>query len=257
MRNMMQITLTAIPNIPEVVPDDDVANIIVTALHAAEMALQAGDAVVIAQKIISKAENRYAYLDEVVPSAEAQQVAQQTAKDPRLVELILQESAEISRMREGVLIVRHKLGFVSANAGIDRSNVAQDERGERVLLLPIDPDKSAETIRNTLQNHFQAEIGVIISDSHGRPHRMGTVGVAIGVAGIQALIDKRGTPDRYGYKLQHTDIGVADELAAAAGLLMGQAAESTPVVIVRGLELPQDDGGIEGLYRPKEKDLYR
>ena len=253
----MTISLTAIPNLPEVTPGTKIGALLVSALRANGMALAAHDVVVIAQKIVSKAENRYAYLDEVVVSQRAEEVAEQTDKDPRLVELILQESSEISRMRKGVLIVRHRLGFVSANAGIDRSNVAQDDKGERVLLLPIAPDVSAEFIHQHLQDTFKVPLGVVITDSHGRPHRLGTSGVAIGVAGIPALLDKRGEKDRYGYVLQYTDIGIADELAAAASLLMGQAAESTPVIIVRGLQLPTADGHAKDLYRPMTQDLYR
>jgi coenzyme F420-0:L-glutamate ligase/coenzyme F420-1:gamma-L-glutamate ligase len=171
--------------------------------------------------------------------------------------LILQESEEISRMRRGVLIVRHRLGLTSANAGIDRSNVAQAGADETVLLLPLDPDASAARLREAIAVKLGVKIGVVITDSHGRPFRMGTVGVAIGVAGIPALWDRRGEPDLYGYQLQHTDIGVADEIAAAAGLLMGQAAEGLPVVLVRGLNLPVAEGKATDLVRPKEMDLYR
>ena len=171
--------------------------------------------------------------------------------------LILQESDEIPRMRQGVLIVRHRLGFTSANAGIDRSNVAQSGGDETVLLLPLDPDASAAKLRDEIAARLGVQVGVVITDSHGRPFRMGTVGVAIGVAGIPALWDRRGEPDLYGYQLQHTDIGVADEIAAAAGLLMGQAAEGMPVVLVRGLHLPVIEGKATDLVRSKEMDLYR
>jgi len=210
----------------------------------------------VAQKIISKAEGRLIDPAEVEPGDHALELAERVGKDPRLVELILRESDEVSRVRPGVLIVRHRLGFTSANAGIDRSNVGPGD-AERVLLLPLDPDASARRIRATIAGERGVDVGVIITDSHGRPFRLGTVGVAIGVAGLPALWDRRGEPDRYGYRLQHTDVGVADEIAAAAGLLMGQAAEGQPAVLIRGLRLPPGDGRASDLVRPKELDLYR
>lgn len=238
-------------------PGDDVGRLILDGLISAELTLQPYDILIIAQKIVSKAENRFVFLDEVTPSARAQEVASEVDKDPRLVELILSESDEISRKRKGVLVVRHKQGFVSANAGIDRSNVPQEAGRERVLLLPVDPDGSAGCILATVKTQFDMPLGLIIADTHGRPHRMGTIGVAIGAAGLPTVIDKRGTIDRDGHVLQHTDIGIADEIAAAADMLMGAAAESTPVVVLRGLQLPEADGKAEDLFRPKEKDLYR
>ncbi len=249
--------LTAVSHIPQVQPGDNVAGLIVQALEAGDMSLQTGDILVIAQKIVSKAEGRLAKLSTVTPSDRANAVAEGTDKDPRLVELILQESQAISRMKPGVLIVRHRLGFTSANAGIDRSNVEQEGTDETVLLLPLDPDASASQIRAQIKAELGVDVGVVISDSHGRPFRLGTVGVAIGVAGIPALWDKRGDPDLYGYALQHTDVGVADEIAAAAGLLMGQGAEGMPVVLLRGLAVPQVDGQATDLVRPKELDLYK
>jgi coenzyme F420-0:L-glutamate ligase/coenzyme F420-1:gamma-L-glutamate ligase len=192
----------------------------------------------------------------VEPGEPAIELAVRSDKDPRLVELILRESEEVSRVRPGVIIVRHRLGFTCANAGIDRSNVGPDGE-EWVLLLPLDPDASARTIRVTLAAERGVEVGVVISDSHGRPFRLGTVGVAIGAAGLPALWDRRGEPDRYGYGLQHTDVGVADEIAAAAGLIMGQAAEGQPAVLLRGLSLPPLDGCAADLVRPADQDLYR
>ena len=254
---MTNLTLTAVPHIPHVQPGDDLAKLILQALADAKVTLADGDVLAIAQKIVSKAEGRLVRLADVQPSERALDVAAQTDKDSRVVELILQESEEISRMRRGVLIVRHRLGFTSANAGIDRSNVAQAGADETVLLLPLDPDASAARLREAIAVKLGVKIGVVITDSHGRPFRMGTVGVAIGVAGIPALWDRRGEPDLYGYQLQHTDIGVADEIAAAAGLLMGQAAEGLPVVLVRGLNLPVAEGKATDLVRPKEMDLYR
>jgi coenzyme F420-0:L-glutamate ligase/coenzyme F420-1:gamma-L-glutamate ligase len=251
----MQITLMAIPHIPHVQPGDDLAELLWAALETAAIAIQDGDIFAIAQKIVSKAEGRMVKLADVQPGTQALEVAAQVDKDPRLVELILQESESISRMRPGVLIVRHRLGFTSANAGIDRSNVAGDD--ETLLLLPKDPDGSAAAIRQRLQAKSGVSLGVVITDSHGRPFRLGTVGVAIGVAGLPALWDRRGEADLYGYQLQHTEIGVADEIAAAAGLLMGAAAEGTPVVLVRGLDLPHKRGKAADLIRPKTLDLYR
>jgi len=254
---MSGISLTAVPHIPEVHPGNNLTGILLTALASSSLQLQDGDVVAIAQKIVSKAEGRFVNLVEVVPSTRAQEVAQQTDKDPRLVELILQESEEISRMKPGVLVTRHRLGFTSANAGIDRSNVGHDEADETVLLLPIDPDASANMIKDAIYNELGVTVGVVITDSHGRPFRLGTVGIAIGVAGIPALWDRRGEPDRDGHILQYTDVGVADEIAAAAGLIMGQGSEGRPVVIVRGLNLPLQNGRSSDLIRPKEMDLYR
>ena len=252
-----ELTLTAVAGIPPVQPGDDLAALIMRALDESGIMLNSGDILVIAQKIVSKAEGRLVQLDTVIPCERAYELAQATDKDPRLVELILRESDEISRMSTGALIVRHRLGFTSANAGIDRSNVRQDGHGETVLLLPQDPDASAGQIRRAIEKRCDISIGVVISDSHGRPFRLGTVGVAIGVSGIPALWDRRGEADLHGYILQHTDVGIGDELAAAASLLMGQGAEGLPVVLARGLALPQADGCATDLIRPKENDLYR
>lgn len=254
---MNTVTLTAIPGIPHVQEGDDVAALLLDGLAQAGVALQPDDVVAVAQKIISKAEGRLVNLADVEPGERAVEVARKTEKDPRLVELILQESEEISRMAPGILIVRHRLGFTSANAGIDRSNVEQTGGGVTVLLLPVDPDASAARLREATRERTGAGVGVVVVDSHGRPFRLGTVGVAIGAAGLPALWDRRGEKDLYGYHLQHTEVGLADELAAAASLLMGQAAESTPAVLIRGLSLPDRTGSARDLVRPKEKDLYR
>lgn len=229
---------------------------LLAALDQVGLVPQDGDVFAVAQKIVSKAEGRLVDLVDVTPSGRAVELAAQVGKDPRLIELILRESEEVSRLRPGVIITRHRLGFTSANAGIDRSNVGPDGE-ERVLLLPLDPDASARRIRETILAELGTAVGVVITDSHGRPFRLGTVGVAIGVAGLPALWDRRGEPDRYGYRLQHTDVGVADEIAAAAGLLMGQAAEGQPAVLIRGLSLPPIDGRATDLVRPKALDLYR
>lgn len=234
------------------------ARLLLEALARADLVLRDGDVLAIAQKIISKAEGRQVRLKDVEPGAEAVELAAQADKDPRLVELILRESTAVSRVRRGVIIVRHRLGFTSANAGIDRSNVAlENPADEAVLLLPLDPDASAQRIREAIHIRTGRLVGIIIIDSHGRPFRLGTVGVAIGVAGIPALRDRRGEADLYGYRLQHTDVGLADEIAAAAGLLMGQAAEGLPVVLVRGLRLPPGDGRATDLVRPPDQDLYQ
>jgi coenzyme F420-0:L-glutamate ligase/coenzyme F420-1:gamma-L-glutamate ligase len=243
-------------------PGDDVGRLLLDALARAGLTLQDGDVVAVAQKIVSKAEGRLVALADVEPGEYALRLAAQVGNDPRLMELILRESEEVSRLRPGVIIVRHRLGFTSANAGIDRSNVGLDVNvgpggEERVLLLPVDPDDSARRIREALVAASGAAVGVVITDSHGRPFRLGTVGVAIGVAGLPALWDRRGEADLYGYRLQHTDVGVADEIAAAAGLLMGQAAEGLPAVLLRGLRLPPTPGRAADLIRPKELDLYR
>jgi coenzyme F420-0:L-glutamate ligase/coenzyme F420-1:gamma-L-glutamate ligase len=252
-----ELTLIAIPGIPHVQPGDHLADLLLTAVSQAHITLQNGDILAVAQKIVSKAEGRLVRLRDVQVSQQAAEVAAQTEKDPRVVQLILDESTGISRMRPGVLVVHHRLGFTSANAGIDRSNVAQGNEDEQVLLLPLDPDASAAALRQAIADRLGVEVGVVITDSHGRPFRLGTVGVAIGVAGLPALWDRRGEPDLYGYQLQHTDVAVADEIAAAAGLLMGQASEGIPLVLVRGLQFRAAPGQATDLVRPKEMDLYR
>jgi coenzyme F420-0:L-glutamate ligase / coenzyme F420-1:gamma-L-glutamate ligase len=251
------VSLLPVTGLPEVVQGDDLAALLHEAMTAAAINLQHGDILVLAQKIVSKAEGRMVSLAAVTPGAEAQRVAAETRKDPRLVELILRESESISRMRLGVLVVRHRLGFTSANAGIDRSNVPQAGDDPCVLLLPVDPDASAASLRAALRERTGVDLAVVITDSHGRPFRLGTVGVAIGVSGIPALWNRRGEPDRQGYLLQHTDVGIADEIAAAASMLMGQAAESVPAVLIRDLTLPPGEGRAADLVRPAELDLYR
>ena len=256
---MSALTLTPLVNIPLIRRDDNLADIVVDTLQENNLALQDDDILVFAQKIISKAEGRAVNLATVTPSRRAVELAEQTEKDPRVIELILQESIEILRIRVGAIIVEHKLGFVCANAGIDHSNVAGtgDLVEEWVLLLPAEPDHSAENIRDAVQSKTGKRIGVLIIDSHGRAWRNGTVGAAIGIAGLPALQDLRGKPDLFGYSLQVTQVGVADELAGAASLVMGQAAEGTPVVHVRGFPYPLREGNLKELIRPKEQDLFR
>jgi coenzyme F420-0:L-glutamate ligase/coenzyme F420-1:gamma-L-glutamate ligase len=249
------LTLIGLPDIPHVQPGDDLAAILAASLAAAHLALEPGDILVITSKLVSKAEGRFADLRAVEPSAHARAVARKTGKDPRMVELILRESTAISRMRPDVLIVRHRLGFTLANAGIDHSNVGR--AGEDwVLLLPADPDRSARQLRQRLHDLTGVAAGIVISDSHGRPFRIGTVGVAIGLAGFPAIWDKRGQRDLYGRELRITVTGLGDELAAAAGLVSGQGAEGLPAVLVRGMALPEGDGCAADLIRPAALDLY-
>lgn len=251
-----QLILTALPGLPLVRPGDDLATLTTAGLKRAELSLEDGDVLVVAQKIVSKAEGRLVDLAAVEPSPAAQELAEQVEKDPRVVELVLAESNKVLRTRPGLMVVEHKLGFVCANAGIDRSNIdASDE--EYVLLLPEDPDGSARALRAALEQEHGARIGVLIVDSHGRAWRMGTVGVAIGVAGFPALLDRRGEPDLFGRKLEITEIGLADEVSAAASILLGQGDESRPVVHLRGLPYPLREGSLEEILRPEQEDLFR
>jgi len=235
----------------------DVAVEIAQALRRLAMIPDGGDVLVVAQKIVSKAEGRRVDLASVQPSAEAQRLARMTHKDPRLVELVLRESDEVVRAAPNVLIVRHRLGFVMANAGIDRSNVGPKADGEFALLLPRDPDASAATLSHRLAEHFDIPVAVIVSDSFGRPWRNGVVNIALGAAGLPALIDHRGQPDRYDRTLETTEVAFADCIAAGAALVMGEAAEGVPAVLVRGLQwaAPARDG--RALLRAKQEDLFR
>jgi coenzyme F420-0:L-glutamate ligase/coenzyme F420-1:gamma-L-glutamate ligase len=255
----LTLTLTPIYGIPLIRPGDHLADILLSFLQATGIALQDGDILVLAQKIVSKAEGRLVNLNSVSPSEKAIELAAQSEKDPRLVELILRESREVLRVRPGTIIVEHKLGFISASAGIDHSNV----RGETgnpedwVLLLPENPDKSAEEIRLQLEAASGTHLGVMIIDSHGRAWRLGVVGACIGLSGMPGLVDKRGAPDLFGYHLRITFIAAADELAAAASLVMGQANEGVPAVHVRGFPYPLREGSLKELIRPRGDDLFR
>jgi coenzyme F420-0:L-glutamate ligase / coenzyme F420-1:gamma-L-glutamate ligase len=253
------LTLTSLQHIPIIRHGDNLADIIVHALQENNIPLADHDILVLAQKIVSKAEGRAVNLAKVVPSQRAMELAEKTEKDARLVELILQESNEILRIRTGTIIVEHRLGFVCANAGIDHSNVAGagDSTEEWVLLLPADPDRSAGQLRQEISTRTGKQIAILIIDSHGRAWRNGTVGAAIGIAGLPGLQDLRGEPDLYGFSLRITQVGVADELAAAASLIMGQAAEGTPIVHVRGFPYSLREGSLQELLRPKEQDLFR
>ena len=256
---MPTLTLTSLKHIPLIRHGDNLADIIVKALQENTIALEVDDILVIAQKIVSKAEGRTVDLTRVTPSSQAVELAEKTEKEARLVELILQESNEVIRTRLGTIIVEHRLGFVCANAGIDHSNVAGPGNAteELVLMLPEEPDRSAQTIRQQIESQTGKRIGILIIDSHGRAWRNGTVGIAIGIAGLPGLQDLRGEPDLFGFTLRITQVGVADELAAAASLVMGQASEGTPVVHVRGFPYPLREGSLQELLRPKEQDLFR
>jgi coenzyme F420-0:L-glutamate ligase/coenzyme F420-1:gamma-L-glutamate ligase len=251
------ITLTPLTGIPLVQPGDDLGAIAVAAFASNEIVPKDGDVLVVAQKIVSKAEGRYVDVATVEPSERAIALAAQLDKDPRFVEIVLSESKRVVRHRPGLLIVEHRLGLVMANAGIDHSNVPTEDGVERVLLLPADPDGSAHVLREYLVGAFGTDIAVVISDSFGRAWRKGTVGVALGAAGLPALIDMRGRPDLFGRALQVTETGFADEIAAAAGLLMGQANEAVPMVLVRGLTWSAPELPAAGLIRPAEHDLFR
>ena len=258
------LTLTPLPGIPLIRPGDDLAGIILDSLALAGLRLADGDILVLTQKIVSKAEGRIRNLAEVCPSPRALELAESTQKDPRLLELILRESTEVLRTRPGAIIVEHRLGFVCANAGIDHSNVDPGtwdmEHGtpeDWVLLLPEDPDRSAAEIRARLEAASGTRIGVLIIDSHGRAWRNGTVGTSIGLSGMPGLVDLRGVPDLFDFELRITTVGAADELAAAASLVMGQAAEGTPAVHARGFPYPLREGKLNELIRAREQDLFR
>ena len=251
------VTLTPLHGIKLVEPGDDLGSIAVAALRENGLVPKDGDVLVVAQKIVSKAEGRYVDVSTVQPSERAIALAAEVDKDPRFVEVVLSESKRVVRHRPGLLIVEHRLGFVMANAGIDHSNVGVQDTVERVLLLPVDPDGSAHALRQHLLEILGVGIGVIITDSFGRPWRKGTVGVALGAAGLPAFVDLRGHPDLFGRELLVTETGFADEIAAAAGLLMGQADEAVPMVLVRGLRWSAPDLPAAALVRPAEHDLFR
>jgi coenzyme F420-0:L-glutamate ligase/coenzyme F420-1:gamma-L-glutamate ligase len=250
------LVLTPLEGIPLIQLGDDLVDIILAALDRNQVELKVGDVLVLAQKIVSKAEGRQIDLNQVAPSPRALDLAEECGKDPRLVEMILRESSEVLRCRPGTIIVEHRLGFVCANAGIDRSNVP-GKGEEHILLLPENPDRSAAEIRHRIMEQAGAEIGVMIIDSHGRTWRNGTVGTSIGISGMPGIVDLRGDTDLYGYQLKVTQVGAADELAAAASLVMGQAAEGIPVIHARGFPYPLREGSFRELPRDKELDLFR
>ncbi len=257
MRPATAVELLAVPGIPMVKAGDDLAALVATGLQGARLAPSAGDVLVLAQKIVSKAEGRTVELATVTPSARAIELAAEVQKDPRLVELILSESVRVVRSRPNVLIVEHRLGFIMANAGIDQSNVAPQDGVERALLLPRDPDGSAATLRERLGQLIGVELPVVIIDSFGRPWRRGTVGIAIGAAGLPAMLDLRGKPDLFGRILQVSITAFADEIAAAASLVMGQGDEAQPAVLVRGLSWTAAPTPASELIRPPAEDMFR
>lgn len=255
----MSLVLTPLKGIPLVQSGDDLVSLIWEALCLNKIELNDDDILVIAQKVVSKAEGRFVNLNTVVPSDDAKKLAESTEKDPRFLELVLRESKSILRSRPGTVIAEHKNGFICANAGIDHSNVlgTWGDPQDWVLLLPEDADRSAQIIRNGLQELSSKKIGVLIIDSHGRAWREGTVGMTIGVSGMPALVDLRGHEDLFGFKLRITKVAAADELAAAASLMMGQTDEGAPVVHVRGFPYPLRESSLQELIRPQEQDMFR
>ena len=255
----MTATLSLVPlaGFPLVEPGDDLARLIAESLAQNSLAPGAGDVLVLAQKIVSKAEGRYVRLADVTPGPEAYALAERAAKDPRLVELILAESNEVLRVRPGVIIVEHRNGYVLANAGIDRSNISSSADDPRVLLLPENADHSAARLRDELAALLGVELPVLINDSVGRAWRNGTVGIAIGCAGFNPLYNQFGDRDLFGNVLEVTEPAIADELAAAASLVMGQAAEACPAVLARGVDLPGGEVGAGALLRDKNLDMFR
>jgi coenzyme F420-0:L-glutamate ligase/coenzyme F420-1:gamma-L-glutamate ligase len=258
MRNKPLI-LTRLKGIKQIIPGDDLVDVIFKALRETRITLKDGDILVLAQKIVSKSEGRLVNLTNVIPTERAREIAKEVDKRPELIQLILDESNEVLRKRPGTIIVELKSGFVCANAGIDHSNVQGDwgEGEDWVLLLPEDANASAEKIQMRLKAKFGKSIGVLIIDSHGRAWRLGTIGMTIGLSGLPALVDMRGVEDLFKYKLQITVVAAADELAAAASLMMGQAAEGTPIVHVRGFPYALQNGSAKDLVRPKGLDLFR
>ncbi len=257
MARKRELRVVALGGVPLVKEGDDLAAIVLAALEHSGEVLASGDVLVLAQKIVSKSTGRQVELATVQPSKRALELAAVVDKDARVIELILRESKSVLRARRDVIVVEHRLGFVMANAGIDLSNVEGNSQESRALLLPLDPDAECRKLRATLRERTQSDVAVIINDSHGRAWRNGTVGVAIGCAGLPALLDLRGKPDLFGRPLRITQVGLADELAAAASLMMGQASEGTPIVLIRGLECEAQDGSAADLVRPKEMDLFR
>ena len=250
-----RLEIVALQGVPDIAAGDDLCGIVLDAYAASGLALAEGDILAIAQKIVSKAEGRRVDLDTVAPSPEAERLARETDKDARVIELILAESERVMRARPGLIVVRHRLGYVLANAGIDASNV--ENGGEsRVLLLPSDPDGSAAALREEIRRRSGIAPGVIVADSLGRAWRLGTAATALGAAGVTALADLRGRPDMFGRPLMVSEVGLADQIAAAAALAMGEAAERRPIVLLRGLAAASDEARAADLIRPREFDLF-
>ena len=253
-------TLTILPiiGIPDIHEGEDLVEILIKIARSHNISIINNDIFIFAQKIISKSEGRLVDLRTIKPSIRAKHIAKLTQKNPGLIQLILEESKAVLRIRKGLIIVRHKLGFVCANAGIDHSNTIHGEESSHyVLLLPENPDRSAKLIQTGIEERTGCKVGVLIIDSHGRAWRNGTVGVTIGIAGVPGIVDMRGKMDLYGYKLRATLIAAADELAAAASLVMGQADESIPCVIARGFPYPLRESNLQELIRSEKNDLFK
>ena len=250
-----RLEIVALDGVPDIAAGDDLCGAVLDAYRASGLAPAAGDILVIAQKIVSKAEGRRVELDDVSPSPRAERLARETEKDARVIELILSESERVMRARPGLIVVRHRLGYVLANAGIDASNV--EEGGDRrVLLLPADPDGSAAAIRAGMRRRTGIAPGVIVADSLGRAWRLGTAATALGAAGVTALADLRGRPDMFGRPLLVSEVGLADQIASAAALVMGEADERRPIALVRGLAAESEQARAADLIRPRESDLF-
>jgi coenzyme F420-0:L-glutamate ligase/coenzyme F420-1:gamma-L-glutamate ligase len=253
------VTISAIPGIPEIDSGDDLAQIILASLDRAQMNLEEGDILIVAQKVVSKAEGRLVSLDTVTPSQEALTLAQQVNKDPRKIEVILRESSRVVRAvkraddQEGIVITEHNLGFVCANSAVDESNCAQQDT---LILLPVDPDLSARKLRDSLSAAFGVRVGVVITDTFGRPWRMGLVNVAIGLAGVPAKVDLIGEKDAFGRELLVTSPALADELAAASGLLMTKDGMK-PAILFKGVDWVEQQSSARELVRPANEDLFR
>jgi len=253
---MQPVVIHPVTGLHEIQPGDDLAGLLVGALDAAGLILESDDILIVTSKIGSKAEGRFAYLRDVVPGTEALRLAAITRKEPRLVELALREASAVVRAAPHVLILRHRLGHVMANAGIDQSNLGPNGGG-KVLLLPVDPDRSATMLREAIATRTGVAPGVVISDSFGRPWRMGVVNVAIGASGLEVLIDKRGERDRDGRIMEVTQIAVGDMIATAAGMVCGEGAEGVPAALLRGYGEAQGDLPASALLRPIEQDLFQ
>lgn len=255
---MQELRIFPVPNFPLIKPGDNLAQLIVDHLKRADEALQPGDILVIAQKVVSKSEGRLVRLVDVVPSPQAIELAEKMGKDARVVQVVLDDSTEIVRIRRGLMVVEQKSGWVCANAGVDRSNIEPDGDSDVLALLPANADASAEALRQQLAQLTGVLPGIIINDSHGRAWRIGTASVCIGCAGLVPVWNQRGLPDLFGYELQHSEECIADELAAAASLLMGQSSEGRPVIVIRGYQLPDaPHAPAKSIQRPAEFDVFR
>lgn len=255
----MSLHLEPLINLPLIKTGDDIVSLLIHSFTDLNIQIMDGDIIAITSKIISKSEGRFINLKDIQPSSEAKEISRTCQKDVRLIEIILRESKEILRVTKETIITEHRLGFINANAGIDHSNVCEDQGSDNhwYLLLPLNPDQSARHIQNCLVANYKKNIGVIIIDSHGRAWRKGTIGCTIGTAGVPMLIDLRGEEDLFGYRLRITQIAAADELAAAASLIMGQAKERIPAVHIRGFPYGLQESSLKDIIRVRSSDLFR